>query len=216
MGRSILLLVVLLWATGPQPAIAQEHLPQIPAVLLQAYLTTAADDGLRVAAAEAGAARAIFCSQCHGEDGNSTRAYVPKLAGQDPLYLLEQLERFSDGRRNHYVMVPLARNLADEDKINLVLNYAGRHQLPASVNVELAARGRDLYREACVACHAEDGRGVRGYARLAGQQPEYLINRLDGYRTRQVKGSPEMEQVTAKLGDDQIQALAHYASSLGR
>ncbi len=56
-----------------------------------------------------GKEHAFFCARCHGEDGNSVMALVPNLAGQNPYYLLEQIEKFADGRREDYIMSPLAR-----------------------------------------------------------------------------------------------------------
>ena len=43
--------------------------------------------------------RTIFCNVCHGKDGNSKRPGVPNLAAQNPVYLLDQIQRFADGRR---------------------------------------------------------------------------------------------------------------------
>ncbi|HEY5719386.1 MAG TPA: c-type cytochrome [Gammaproteobacteria bacterium] len=197
------------------PAAAQPRQPVIPAALLAAFEATRADPARLEQARRDGAGRAVFCAQCHGEDGNSTRAYVPKLAGQNPAYLLEQLQRFADGRRNHYVMVPLALNMSDADKVGLALHFAASALRPAEYNARLAARGAGLYREGCLRCHAADGRGEPGYARLAGQQPEYLVNALNGYRARDPRrGSAEMTAAVSGFDEAQLEALAHYASSL--
>src|SRR5690606_22885752 len=45
------------------------------------------DEAQRERAFEAGRERALFCSYCHGETGNSKRPHIPNLAGQNPLYL---------------------------------------------------------------------------------------------------------------------------------
>ena len=39
-----------------------------------------------------------FCSNCHGDGGNSIKPDVPNLAGQSPYYLLRQLREFSTTR----------------------------------------------------------------------------------------------------------------------
>ena len=42
---------------------------------------------------------AAVCANCHGAGGNSSKPTVPNLAGQNPVYLLEQVRQFADGRR---------------------------------------------------------------------------------------------------------------------
>ena len=37
-----------------------------------------------------GELRATLCKACHGADGNSVREGTPSLAGQDPVYLVDQ------------------------------------------------------------------------------------------------------------------------------
>ncbi len=52
------------------------------------------------AALEAGGKLARFCANCHEGTRAGEFAEVPKLAGQNPLYLLGQLEAFRSGRRS--------------------------------------------------------------------------------------------------------------------
>src|SRR5690606_40660115 len=77
---------------------------RILAIALLSCLTSfaLADDGLaqrfaqvmtdlenRQHAYAAGQERAVFCTYCHGETGNSKRPHIPNLAGQNPLYLFK-------------------------------------------------------------------------------------------------------------------------------
>ncbi len=71
-----------------------------------------------------GKQRALLCSQCHGKDGNSVKMDIPNLASQNPVYLLEQIQKFADGRRKDFVMNALAKNFSPEDKVNLTIFYA--------------------------------------------------------------------------------------------
>ena len=51
------------------------------------------------AAIDAGRKVAQFCANCHGEQAGARYAELPNLAGQHPLYLLNQIEVFRTGRR---------------------------------------------------------------------------------------------------------------------
>ena len=159
--------------------------------------------------------RGLFCSSCHGRDGNGTRPHIPKLAGQNPPYILEQLEKFSDGRRNHYVMVPLAKQFTDEDKIGFALFFSRFKQVKAGGDPSLIADGKAVFERACVACHGADGRGSKGYARVAGQQPQYVRKTLTHFKMKAGdRQSDLMEQVSAGLNDHEIEAVSEYIGSM--
>ncbi len=173
------------------------------------------DEALRAAALEAGRERAAFCFFCHGEDGNSRRPHIPKLAGQNPVYLLDQIEKFADGRRKTSYMQVLARRFSDEDKVNLVVYFSSLPVKPAGGDPALAVQGMKIYRTRCVGCHGEDGRGKKGYARLAGQQPEYVKKTLVGFRDHEGRReSAFMRAMVAGLSDADIEALAAYIASM--
>jgi cytochrome c553 len=55
------------------------------------------------------------CAPCHGADGVARDGEVPNLAGQNELYLLNQLRAFHDGRRTHKEMRFMSRNLTEAD-----------------------------------------------------------------------------------------------------
>ncbi len=48
---------------------------------------------------EKGKAAAKTCAGCHGEDGNSTTAGIPSLAGQQPVYIISAVKSYLDGKR---------------------------------------------------------------------------------------------------------------------
>ncbi|MBA1330061.1 cytochrome C, partial [Candidatus Endoriftia persephone str. Guaymas] len=74
--------------------------------------------------------RAVLCKHCHGEDGNAVREGVPSLAGQNPIYLVDQFQRFGDGRRYDFFMGGLAKSFSQEDKIKLALYYSQQQMIP--------------------------------------------------------------------------------------
>lgn len=55
------------------------------------------------------------CVSCHGADGISLAEDAPNLAGEEPLYLVQQLEAFASGRRVHESMTGIAEALSEEE-----------------------------------------------------------------------------------------------------
>ncbi len=169
-----------------------------------------------------GKQRALLCSQCHGKDGNSVQSYTPNLASQNPIYLLEQINKFADGSRKNYVMNALSKNLSDEDKVNLAIFYANMRVKQVKTDPQLAAKGQPLYASKCSVCHGEDGIGKANFARIAGQQVQYVEATLRRFRQnanmplgqKAKRRSSIMEGVTKVLSDDDIKALAAYIGQM--
>jgi cytochrome c553 len=55
------------------------------------------------------------CVPCHGADGIAKFGEVPNLAGQNKLYLLNQLHAFHRGKRVHKEMDYMARFMTEEE-----------------------------------------------------------------------------------------------------
>ena len=196
---------------------------------LSAYSALAADGGVearlnqvmanaqtRGATAALGKRAAFFCENCHGADGNSPLDHVPNLAGQNAFYLLTQIDKFGDGRRQDEFMSGLVKVLKPEDRFNIAVFYATQSVSPAPVkDARQVKAGQDHYMRACRGCHGKDARGNREIARLAGQQAVYLMNALKGYRAAKgLRSDPRMTGVAKTLDEAQIQALAAYLSTL--
>ncbi len=81
--------------------------------LLTANATVAGD-------AEAGKNRAVTCSACHGQDGNSINGEWPKLAGQHEAYMLRQLKLYKTTERNNPVMLGMSIALSEKDMEDIV------------------------------------------------------------------------------------------------
>jgi cytochrome c553 len=169
------------------------------------------------------------CSKCHGASANgiSISPLFPILAGQNPIYISDQLKLL----RQHYRADPHARAfmwgishaLTDEQIEGLALYFAG---LPAvsghpSSNPELAARGKEIYENGvanpkvirCNQCHGEVGAGTNNVPRLAGQHPDYLSLQLHYYRSK-LRENKLMNRNVANITDDQIAAVVEYISTL--
>jgi cytochrome c553 len=91
-------------------------------VLVGVLLALAATAHADVAAGKAKAAAA--CAMCHGALGLSMQPGVPNLAGQQEVYLAEQLKHFRNGKRVNEVMTVIARPLSNEEIDNLAAWYA--------------------------------------------------------------------------------------------
>ncbi len=80
-----------------------------------------------VAQADAAAGKrraAAACAMCHGPLGLSMQPGVPNLAGQQVIYLIEQLKHFRNGKRSNEVMNVIAKPLSDQDIENMAQWYA--------------------------------------------------------------------------------------------
>jgi cytochrome c553 len=226
MNKPYVLLVILALASAGRAACAgnagmagESTASDLRARLEERVARVQGDVTAREQAISDGRAHATFCAYCHGPDGNSTKPEIPTLAGQNPAYLLDQIERFASGTRKDYttVMPQLARRFTAEDKLALVVYYASVRAQPAHGDPALAPTGATLYRQKCQQCHGPDGNGSGGFARLAGQQPVYVQRTLAGFRNQKAERvSPVMSAMVEGLSDDQIAALAAYIANMGR
>lgn len=173
----------------------------------------------------AGAAKyAAVCASCHNADGNSAIPANPKLAGQHPEYILAQLQAFKSGKRANPVMSGMVAGLTDDDMRNIA--YWASAQKPKAgfaKNKELVTLGEKIYKggiadrqvPACAGCHSPSGAGIPSqYPRLSGQHADYVATQLTGFRDGTRKNNAAMSQVTAKLNDREIKALADYVAGL--
>ena len=70
-----------------------------------------------------------MCVGCHGIPGYRT-AYpavyqVPKIAGQQPAYIVKALQAYKSGERKHGSMRGVAATLTEKDMADLAAYYAG-------------------------------------------------------------------------------------------
>lgn len=73
----------------------------------------------------AGRAKAdMACALCHGPNGMATLPNAPNLAGQQALYLSEQLKSYRSGQRQNAVMGVIAKPLTDAEIAQLAAWYS--------------------------------------------------------------------------------------------
>ena len=64
------------------------------------------------------------CVMCHGQNGIAPMPSAPNLAGQQEIYLTEQLKNYRIGKRQHEVMSVIAKSLTDADIEALAIWYS--------------------------------------------------------------------------------------------
>jgi cytochrome c553 len=64
------------------------------------------------------------CALCHGRNGVATMPGAPNLAGQQQIYVAEQLKLYRSGKRHNEVMNVIAKTLTDQEIEGLSLWYA--------------------------------------------------------------------------------------------
>ncbi|MBE2259143.1 MAG: cytochrome c [Rhodobacteraceae bacterium] len=81
---------------------------------------------------QAGKAKTSMCEGCHGVPGYRT-AYphvyrVPKIDGQQPVYIVNALQAYKSGARSHPTMQAIAQGQSDQDMADLAAFYATLNQ----------------------------------------------------------------------------------------
>lgn len=64
------------------------------------------------------------CALCHGPLGLATLPNAPNLAGQQAIYLSEQLKAYRSGKRHNEVMGVISKSLTDSEISQLAAWYS--------------------------------------------------------------------------------------------
>ncbi len=192
--------------------------------------------------AAAGQTKATACAACHGVDGNPSDPQYPRIAGQAERYTARQIALIASGQRGGaaVAMVPFVQGLTPQDMRDIGAYFAtqkaGAGLADDTVIAEGPNKGMKFYEvgqrlfrggdaargvPACLACHGPSGGGNPGpaYPLVAGQFQDYSARRLQEYRTgTTMEKDPAlfhiMAQVSNKLTDEEIQALATFLQGL--
>jgi cytochrome c553 len=167
------------------------------------------------------------CTWCHGTSAQGYAA-APRLAGQRPQYLEQQLAAFRTHARDNPLsqqyMWGAAAYLDARSARDLAMYFSTLPPRAAGDGeIELVAMGKTIYQVgmpdanivACVVCHGPNAEGVGQIPRLGGLGYPYLKRTLEqwgqGYHAA---AGPPMPDIASKLSSSQIDALASYLSFL--
>jgi cytochrome c553 len=201
--------------------------------MLRTALTAAAlAAGLSVSArAEDFQAKVEYCKTCHGTSGQGYRAFytMPRLAGQQPKYIENQLRAFIERRRTNPIMANVAHGLTPSMFGALATHFHGLDPAPlgGAPRGQLGL-GKHIFDEglpesnvpACAACHGATAHGQDEIPRLAGQLHDYLTSKLTNW-TRERGQDPSRPDISRIMGPtahnltpSQVAAVAAYVSTL--
>jgi cytochrome c553 len=204
-------------------------------VLLAAILATVFSAADRVDAAgfsqQALRAKIEYCKTCHGISAQGYHGFypIPRLAGQQPQYIENQLRAFIDRRRKNSYMYSVAHVLSPSMRTALAKHFSALNSKPLGGGSRaLVAAGKKIYEEgdpnsnvpACMACHGGEAKGQAEIPRLAGQLPDYIFNKLVDWNKERGQ-DPKHPDISAimlptshNLTKAQIRAVAAYVNHL--
>jgi cytochrome c553 len=165
--------------------------------------------------------RAAACLVCHGPTGQSLVPDTPSIGGQPFFFVVAQLFLFRRGARSNPQMTEVARAMTDDD-LRAFGEWVARLPAPApptaAADGQRLARGQALARQRpCGTCHNPDFSGREQMPRLAHQREEYLLRAMREYQTgARIGYGGAMAEELHGLGDEDLQALAHYFAHLPR
>lgn len=202
-------------------------------VLALAFLAAGAPDGAHAIrhGRQDVQAKLEYCKTCHGLSGEGYHGYftMPRLAGQQPRYIENQLRAFIERRRTNQVMFNVAHSLSPSMLAALANHFHDLRPPPMGDGPQrLVASGKTIYEEgipeanvaACFACHGLEAHGQDEIPRLAGQLFPYVVKELTNWVKERGQGSGTsdtsaiMAPTAHNLTSSQIAAVAAYVSHL--
>jgi cytochrome c553 len=200
------------------------------AVALSFSATAQAQDKSPVSAQDL-QAKLAYCKTCHGLSGQGYRGAnpMPRLAGQQPEYLENQLHAFIERRRTNPIMNNVAHVLSPAMVTALAAHFKSLDVKPlGGAPRELIPEGKKIYQEGipgsdippCASCHGPEAKGDGAFPRLAGQLNDYILRKLVNWSKErgQDPANPDtsaiMEPIAHGLTEAQVKAVAAYLSYL--
>jgi cytochrome c oxidase subunit II len=170
------------------------------------------------------------CAACHGQDAQGNEELqTPRLAGQDPVYLRQQIEAYRKGWRggkaeepvgimaNIAKALPAATTSAAIDYVATLTPEAKRDRV-----FGLRLNGEYLYRANCAICHGDHAEGSEYHMPVLNMQHGwYLKAQIEAFRRRlrgthgEDKAGTTMAFYAKLLKDERaVRDVAAYLSSL--
>lgn len=191
----------------------------------------AANDGAGSVTPQEVQAKLTYCEICHGPSAQGFHGYypIPRLAGQQPEYLKNQLDAFIHRRRINNIMFNVGHILSPAMIEGLTSRLHELDPKPLGGGPkELVATGKAIFQDglanggipACAGCHGTEAKGDGQFPRLAGQLYDYVFSKLTNWDKErgQDRNNPDtsaiMEPIAHGLNEQQIRAVAAYLSYL--
>ena len=177
-------------------------------------------------------AKIAYCENCHGVSARGFHGYypIPRLAGQQPEYIKNQLEAFLEHRRTNNIMFNVAHVLSPAMLDALTENFQSLNPKPLTTAApeDVIAAGKKIYEEGiassevppCAGCHGPDAKGNGQFPRLAGQLSDYVFSKSANWAKErgQNPANPDTSAIMApiahSLNQQQIKAVAAYLNHL--
>jgi cytochrome c553 len=177
-------------------------------------------------------AKIAYCENCHGISARGFHGYypIPRLAGQQPEYIKNQLQAFLEHRRTNNIMFNVAHVLSPAMLDALTENFQSLNPKPLSTRApeDLVSAGKKIYDEGvasadippCAGCHGPEAKGEGQFPRLAGQLSDYIVDKLTNWAKErgQNPANPDASAIMAPiahgLNQQQIKAVAAYLNQL--
>ncbi|MFA7292085.1 MAG: c-type cytochrome [Rhodocyclaceae bacterium] len=199
---------------------------------------------LSAMAVDVGQAKEIYgpCAACHGEFGaGGKKGEYPRIAGQQPKYIFEQLKKFQSQARINLPMYPYTkeRDLPDEE-MKVVAEWLAQIELQTRMptfkgdedaltrlqaveKVMIVPRvegdidnGGKIYQKQCAVCHGKQGKGRGMFPMISGQYINYLQKQVAAYlrAERAHDEDSAKEGVLYTLQPQDIQDVMAYLTTL--
>lgn len=168
-----------------------------------------------------GAVKAVTCSACHGDAGNSRSDAVPILAGMAPQYFKKTIQDYASGKRPSPEMEPFSKAVLVLGVDEIAQFFGSQKKAPTTVPADRGAAARGRAASAlCQNCHGPEGKGYPENAvpDLTGQPAGYLRHQMLLFKEeRRSPGDPALSALKAMMKtipDETLGDLAAYYSSL--
>ncbi|MBF0622868.1 MAG: hypothetical protein HQL54_13185 [Magnetococcales bacterium] len=157
------------------------------------------------------------CPDCHGRDGLSPNPQTPVIASMPVAHLRDVMQQFNHKERPSTITAHHGP-FSDDQILQFAVHYnQQKWQSPQqTVNPTLARQGADLIGK-CNRCHEKQGYDqTDDQPRLAGQRLDYLLSRLDQFKTNNTAWPmpKKMRSFIKERPHTELIALMHFYASL--
>ncbi len=158
-----------------------------------------------------------YCAQCHGSDAKGTKGF-PNLTDNDWLWggTPDRIEETISKGRDAVMPPKGVKPDMDAEQVKDVVNYV-RSLSGLSSDPVRAQRGKEIYPQACAACHGPDAKGNQqaGYPNLTDKVWLYGSSEaamIDGVANGHINRMPAWGEF---LGQAKVHILSAYVWGLG-